>query len=92
MKKRHSILIVDDEPNILNSLRIAFEGAYQVFTAPSGEEGLVILRREEIAVILADQRMPGMTGAEFLRRALLPTKTSPGRSSRDISVMISTTV
>jgi len=70
MKKSHSILIVDDEPDILTSLRIAFEGAYRVFTAPSGEEGLAILRREEIAAILADQRMPGMTGAEFLRRAI----------------------
>ena len=70
MKKSHSILIVDDEPDILTSLRIAFEGTYRVFTAPSGEEGLAVLRREEVAVILADQRMPGMTGAEFLHRAM----------------------
>lgn len=64
------ILIVDDEINILNSLeRLLEEEDYIVFRADSAKKGLVILEEEEVAVILSDQRMPEMTGTEFLREA-----------------------
>ncbi len=61
------LLVVDDEPNILAALRrlLRREG-YQIFTAASGAEGLEVLARESIQVIISDQRMPGMSGTEFL--------------------------
>lgn len=61
------LLIVDDEPNILAALRrlLRREG-YQIFTAGSGAEGLEVLAREAVQVIICDHRMPGMSGTEFL--------------------------
>ena len=66
--ERH-ILIVDDEANILSALdRLLDEGGFVVHRASSGEEGLqVIDSNPQIGVILSDQRMPGMTGTEFLK-------------------------
>jgi len=66
---RYTILFVDDEPEVLTSLRMAFEGKYRVLTAQSGREALELLRQEDVAVVIADQRMPGMTGAEMLAEA-----------------------
>ena len=65
--KTDRLLLVDDEPNILNALRrlLRREG-YQVLVAESGDAALDILARETIQVIVSDQRMPGMTGTEFL--------------------------
>ncbi|MCZ6633673.1 MAG: sigma-54 dependent transcriptional regulator [bacterium] len=67
---RHLILIVDDEPEILDSLHLAFEADYTVRTAQSGREGLRVLQDESVVVIIADQRMPGMDGTEFLTQAM----------------------
>ena len=66
--KRHSLLIVDDEKEILRSLSLTFMQDYEVFTASSGIEALAILERQDIALILADQRMPEMTGVELLTK------------------------
>jgi two-component system response regulator HupR/HoxA len=66
----YTILIVDDEPAILESLELTLGGSYRVLTANSGEEGLAILEREEIALIIADQVMPVMSGVEFLEKAI----------------------
>ena len=66
--KRHGLLIVDDEKEILRSLTLTFAEDYEVFTASSGVEALEILKKQEIALVIADQRMPGMTGAELLER------------------------
>ena len=64
-----SILVVDDEINILKSMRRLFKHAgYDVFTAESGEQGLAILDKEDIQVILSDFRMPHMDGGEFLAK------------------------
>lgn len=62
------LLLVDDEPNIINALKRTFrrEG-YVILTAGSGAEGLQILAEHDVHVILSDQRMPEMTGVEFLR-------------------------
>ena len=68
--ERPRILVVDDEPDILDSLKLTFEDEYEVLAAQGGQEALGVLRQETVAVIVADQRMPGMTGAEFLERAL----------------------
>ncbi|GEM_PF-221867 len=63
------VLIVDDEEEILRSLNNFLKEEFTVFTANSGEKGLKILNEHDIHVIIADQRMPGMTGTEFLSRA-----------------------
>ncbi|WP_291316625.1 response regulator [Desulfuromonas sp.] len=65
------VLFVDDEKSILNALqRLLMEEDYEVITANSGEEGLEILREEErIGLIVSDQRMPGLSGAQFLEQA-----------------------
>ncbi|RJX25965.1 MAG: response regulator [Desulfurivibrio sp.] len=67
----HTILFVDDEKSILKALRRIFlDDNYQVLTAGSGQEALDLLHAgEKPTVIISDQRMPGMGGAEFLGRA-----------------------
>ncbi len=62
-----TLLLVDDEPHILSSLgRLLREEGYRIFTAAGGREGLALLDKERIDVIVSDQRMPQMTGVEFL--------------------------
>lgn len=66
------ILLVDDEENILRALSrlLIDEEEIEIETATSGEAGLELLRRlDQVALILSDQRMPGMSGAEFLGEA-----------------------
>lgn len=64
---RHNVLCVDDETNVLSSLRrLLRRESYGVFTASSGNEGLDILDREPIHLVICDHRMPGMNGNEFL--------------------------
>ncbi len=71
-----TILYIDDEADNLLVFKSAFRREYTVFTALSGEEGLTILREHpDIALIITDQRMPAMTGVEFLRH-LPPTDDS----------------
>jgi DNA-binding NtrC family response regulator len=72
----HSILLVDDEPFVLSALeRALLEEPYEIITASSGEEGLERLRQARVKVIISDERMPGMGGAEFLAEVkdLYPT-------------------
>ena len=67
MNQLPGLLLVDDEPNILASLKRLFRrDDYTVYIANSGAEGLEVLKNENIGVIVSDQRMPGMTGSEFL--------------------------
>ncbi|MGF1532443.1 MAG: response regulator [Bernardetiaceae bacterium] len=68
--KQYKILYVDDEQTNLRVFNSIFRRYYQVFTAASGEEGLEILRQERVQVIITDQRMPRMTGLEFLEKAI----------------------
>jgi diguanylate cyclase (GGDEF)-like protein/PAS domain S-box-containing protein len=63
-----TLLLVDDEPNILSALkRLLRRESYEILTAASGKEGLQLLAKNEVDVIVSDQRMPGMTGVDFLR-------------------------
>jgi response regulator RpfG family c-di-GMP phosphodiesterase len=66
-----NVLFVDDEENVLRSLKRLFLDVdnVEVFTALSGKEGLEILKNNKISAIISDQRMPEMSGAEFLERA-----------------------
>ncbi|WNJ20835.1 adenylate/guanylate cyclase domain-containing protein [Pontibacter sp. G13] len=70
MPKDFSILYVDDEPQNLISFRATFRREYTIFTAVGGAEGLDILRKERIDLIITDQRMPVMTGVQFLEKTL----------------------
>ena len=68
-----AVLVLDDEPNSVNLLRITLGMDYTVYTATSGAEALDLLRdHAEIAVAIIDQRMPGMTGTEFIQRTIEP--------------------
>ena len=65
-----TLLLVDDEPNILSALRrLLRKDGYRILTASGGPEGLEILSNEKVDVIMSDQRMPEMSGVEFLRQA-----------------------
>ena len=65
-----TLLLVDDEENIIASLRrLLRRDGYHIITANSGAQGLQRLAENKVDVIISDQRMPGMTGVEFLRRA-----------------------
>lgn len=65
----YRILYVDDEASNLVAVRYALEEAFALSTAPSGEDALRVLQEEDVAVLLTDQRMPGMTGVELCERA-----------------------
>lgn len=66
----HRILLVDDEPKILETHRKILESRYHVETAPDGPHGLSALKKdEEFELIIADFNMPGMDGIEFLSKA-----------------------
>lgn len=68
--RKISILYVDDEKNNLVSFKAAFRIKYNVLTTISGEEAIEILRNNSINIIITDQRMPNMTGVEFLESIL----------------------
>jgi DNA-binding NtrC family response regulator len=65
---KHTILLVDDEPEILFSLRGLLRRDFEVHTAESGQEAIEILKRQPIHVVMTDQRMPDMTGVQLLHR------------------------
>ena len=69
-KKEFTILYVDDEEHNLVSFRAVFRREYEIFTAASGEEGIELIHRNAIDLIITDQRMPRMTGIQFLERIL----------------------
>ncbi|MFL6631970.1 MAG: EAL domain-containing protein [Massilia sp.] len=64
-----TVLLVDDEPSIVSSLKRLLRGdGYRILTANSGREGLQLLAEHTVDLIVSDQRMPEMTGVEFLRK------------------------
>ena len=67
LKDVFNVLYVDDEENNLNSFRAALRRNYNIYTALSGEQGIEILSKTDIHVIVTDQRMPHMTGVQFLQ-------------------------
>ncbi|MDA8231721.1 MAG: ATP-binding protein [Magnetospirillum sp.] len=68
-RRKLGVLVVDDEPQILTAITDLLEGDFSVWTASDPETAFKILTVQDMAVILTDQRMPGMTGAEFLGKA-----------------------
>lgn len=65
-KLKGRILCVDDEPNILRALSWLLRKDFQVVTAESGAEALDLIRQGDFDVVISDNRMPGMSGVEFL--------------------------
>ena len=65
--KLPTVLVVDDEVRSLEALRRTLEEDFEVFTASGAEQAQAVMEREWVQIIVCDQRMPGMTGVEFLK-------------------------
>ena len=66
MNKDIKVLYIDDEVHNLTAFKATYRRDFKIYTASSGYEGINILENNEINVIITDQRMPQMTGVEFL--------------------------
>jgi len=69
-KKKHKLLIVDDELANLQKLKRTFVDEYDVYQASNGEQALTLFAQHTISAVIADQKMPGMTGIDLLRQVL----------------------
>jgi len=84
----HTLLFVDDEEAVLQSLKRACRNAgWHIMTALSGHEGLSLMKTAEIDLVVSDMRMPEMDGATFLERV---KKSSPKTNSRELSEQVIT--
>ena len=70
MTDKIKIMIVDDEPANLRLLERLLRHDYNVLTAESGADALTLLEQHDVALIITDQRMPGMSGIELLKRTM----------------------
>lgn len=69
-KSLHPILYIDDEENNLTVFYSTFRRNYKVHLATSGQEGLEIMKKHNMHLVISDQRMPKMTGIEFLEKII----------------------
>jgi sigma-B regulation protein RsbU (phosphoserine phosphatase) len=69
-KNLHPILYIDDEKDNLTVFHSAFRRDFEVHLAVSGAEGLKVMSNEDIHLVITDQRMPEMTGVEFLEKII----------------------
>ncbi len=69
-RKLPLVLCVDDIPEVLTSIKLTLRNNFEVHTAANGDEALALLAKHEYAVVCSDMRMPGMSGAELLKRAM----------------------
>lgn len=67
MPARHTLLVVDDEPDVVKSVQDLLRRKYRVLGATSAKEALDLMEREEVHLVMSDQRMPETTGVEFLQ-------------------------
>ena len=65
---RHCVLIVDDEPDVCDSVQDLLRREFRVLKAHSGEEGCRLMQEEEVHIVMSDQRMPQITGIELLTK------------------------
>ncbi|MEC3879558.1 response regulator [Parapedobacter sp. 10938] len=70
METKISVLYVDDEENNLISFKATFRLKYKIYTALSGIDAMQIIEQHPIDIIITDQRMPQMTGVEFLEEVI----------------------
>ena len=75
MAQKRSILIVDDEFGIRESLKMILKPIYQVHTAADGKEALRCMQKDKIDLVTLDLKMPGLSGIDVLRRSkkMIPT-------------------
>ncbi len=67
--RKKTLLIVDDEENIIKSMiRTLRDDGYQILSALSGEKGLSKLMKHDVDLVMSDQKMPGMSGLDFLKK------------------------
>ena len=64
---KHSIIYLDDQPENLRAFKAYFRRYFNIFITESPAQGLAYLRKHKVDLIITDQRMPGMTGVEFLK-------------------------
>ncbi len=67
---KEPILYIDDQVENLRGFQLLFKNYYQIYTVNSAEEGFNILQNHDIKLILADQRMPKMTGVDFFEKTI----------------------
>ncbi len=67
MVKKHTLLVVDDEPDVGDSVHDLLRKEFVVLRARNAEDGLKLMRENEVHIIMTDQRMPKVTGVELLR-------------------------
>jgi signal transduction histidine kinase len=66
-KSKHCLLVVDDEPDLVQSVQDLLRFDFRVLGATRATEGMRIMEREKVDIVMTDQRMPEMTGVEFLK-------------------------
>jgi serine/threonine-protein kinase len=66
-QKKGRVLCVDDEPHVLRALQWLLQTDFEIHSAASAQEALRLVSRHDFDVVVSDQRMPGVTGVEFLR-------------------------
>jgi len=65
--QKHTLLVVDDEPDVCDSVHDLLRREFRVLKARSADEGLKLMRDNEVHIIMTDQRMPKVTGVELLK-------------------------
>jgi DNA-binding NtrC family response regulator len=65
---KHCLLVVDDEPDVCDSVHDLLRREFRVLKAHSAQEGIDVMRDEEVHIIMTDQRMPKITGVELLTK------------------------
>jgi len=68
---KHTLLVVDDEPDVCDSVHDLLRRQFRVLKAKSAAEGIELMRQNEVHIIMTDQRMPQITGVEFLNKVRL---------------------
>src|SRR4051812_5004148 len=67
-KRKHCLLIVDDEPNVCDSVHDLLRRNFHVLKAHSADEGYRLMQEEEVHIVMSDQRMPRISGVELLTK------------------------
>jgi response regulator RpfG family c-di-GMP phosphodiesterase len=65
---KHTLLVVDDEPDVCDSVHDLLRREFRVLKAGNAEEGFRLMQEEEVHIIMTDQRMPKITGVELLSK------------------------
>ena len=80
MAQKRSILVVDDESSVRESIRMILKPKYDVYTAENGNEALQCIQKDKIDIVTLDLTMPGLSGIEVLKQIK--------KSNADIEVIV----